>query len=334
MAGRKLGRGLDMLIRKREADSDLEGGTRLPPVADAEQEPSAPTTEPVAEPEPEPEPEAQAEDDPVLRVVAVDPASVDANPEQPRKVFERGELDNLKASIGRDGLLQPILVRRLGTGRLQLVAGERRLRAAQELELEEIPAIVAEVTDDRLLEVALIENIQRQDLNPIETAAAYRNLMRAKRWTQEELARALGVGRPSVSNTLRLLDLPAEMQKALAAGHINMGHAKVLLAVEDDEDRRELFERIAEERLSVRQLEDAREEAMAARSDGESGGRPERPRRRRDPKIAALEEELRASLGTKVVIQEGARKGRGRVTIEFYSADDFERIRTRLLARS
>jgi ParB family chromosome partitioning protein len=209
------------------------------------------------------------------------------------------------------------------------VAGERRLRAAQELGLEKIPAIIVSVGEERLLEMALIENVQREDLNPIELAKAYRQLMQVKGWTQDALAEKLNFSRPSVSNTLRLLDLPSDIQEAIARKHITMGHAKVLLSVTDPKEQRLLFERIAEEKLTVRDLEEKREEITPAR--GDKGGERRRARRALSvsPHILQMEERLAEKLGTRVRIRE--KEGRGRVVIEFYSSEDFERIRDVIL---
>jgi ParB family chromosome partitioning protein len=215
--------------------------------------------------------------------------------------------------------------------RYQLVVGERRLRASQELGLAQIPAIVSSVGDDRLLELALVENVQREDLNPIELAQAYRQLMDVKRWTQEVLAETLGLSRPGVSNTLRLLELPEDMQSALIRGHINMGHAKVLLSVANPKDQRVLFERIAEEKLSVRDLEEAKELVPPEGDGKDEHARPTRKPKADDrpPHVASMEERLAERLGTKVRIKE--RKGRGRIVIDFYDLEDFDRIRALVL---
>ena len=289
MTGRKLGRGLEMLISKEPGQA--AGG----------------------------------------EVVQLEPGSVDPNPQQPRKRFNIQELEMLKASIARDGFLQPVLVRKVGD-RYQLVVGERRLRAAQDLGLEKIPAIVSSVGDDRLLELALIENVQREDLNPIELANGYQQLMEVKGWTQEALAEALGLSRSGVSNTLRLLELPEDMQASIARGHISMGHAKVLLSVEDPREQRLLFEKIAEEKLTVRDLEEERDSGASPPADGGEKGSGRKPRRGAGEvpaHVLSLEERLAERLGTRVRIRE--RGGKGRVIIEFYSSEDFERIRQIIL---
>jgi len=288
MPGRKLGRGLDMLIAKE-----------APPKGTA--------------------------------VLQLDPSAIKRNPEQPRKSFPENDLEMLKASIAREGVLQPILVRQVGDSH-QLVAGERRLRAAQDLGLKEVPALEVTIGEERLLEVALIENIQRENLNPIELAEAYRELMESRGWTQEVLAQSLGVSRTSVSNAIRLLELPEDMQDAVVRGHITMGHAKVLLSVAEPEEQRALFEKIAEEKLSVRELEGVREttESKLAEKKGEDARQRRKRSGLKSPHVISLEEQFSERLGTRVRINE--KNGRGRVTIEFYSTEDFERVREIILS--
>lgn len=268
-----------------------------------------------------------------MEVRAIPPARIVENPDQPRKRFALEELEALKTSVARDGILQPVLVRSRGDG-FQLIAGERRLRAAREVGLPTVPAIVVDVADERLLELALVENIHRANLNPIELAEAYRQLMERTGWTQEELAERIGVSRPKVSNTTRLLELPVDMQEALVRGQVTAGHAKVLLSVEDETERRALFERIAEENLTVRDLEVERPRPTDGEQEPEGSGR----RRKRagagakKPYIVSLEEELSEAVGTRVRIRE--KGGRGALTIDFYSQEDFERIRRRLGGRA
>ncbi len=311
MGGRKLGRGLDLLIRK-PAEPPPPLPEETPRVAEAGSGAAVESDE--------------------FQLVSVDPRAVRANPDQPRKQFDEEELEALKASISQDGILQPLVLRRVDDS-YELIAGERRLRAALELDLQRVPAMLTDFDDDRLLELALVENIQRQDLNPIEVAKAYAQLMATKNWTQEALARSLGLSRSSVANSLRVLDLPEDMQVSLAKSQISPGHAKVLLSIDEEEPRRELFERIAEERLTVRELEEARDAAPQPAPAGveasvpPSSHRPRPQKRRAD--LRRLEEEMSEAIGTKVSIQE-RRGGRGKVTVEFYSADDFARIRERL----
>ncbi len=282
MSGRKLGRGLDVLISQ--------------PVVRQEH-----------------------------KILSLDPGSVMANPEQPRKRFSLNELEELKASISKEGVLQPIIVRERG-GKYEMVAGERRLRAAQDLGLAAVPAILMDISDDRMLEVALIENIHRENLNPIEIANAFRQLLQVKGWTQESLAQNLSFSRSAVTNYLRLLDLPDDIQNAIARGQISMGHAKVLLSVGDPKEQRLLFEKIAEEKLSVRDLEVARIDVspMPSRKSSRRKKGPDK-----SPQIISLEEELSRTVGTRVAIRQS--KGKGTISVEFYSNDDFERIRKLLL---
>lgn len=269
---------------------------------------------------------------PATQVLQVPIGEIEPNPYQPRKDFPLEELEALRTSIAREGFLQPVVVRKLADDRYQLVVGERRLRAAQDLGLESVPALLVTVEDDRLLELALVENVQREDLNPIELANGYRQLLEIKGWTQEVLAESLGLSRSSVSNTLRLLDLPEDIRNAIARGQITMGHAKVLLSVEDAREQRVLFERIAEEKLTVRDLEEERQAAAAA----EEVSQPTKKGRRKPtpqlpPHVQSLADELSEALATRVRIRE--RAGKGRVIIEFYSPEDFERIRETLLGR-
>jgi ParB family chromosome partitioning protein len=292
MSGRKLGRGLDILISKEKEEARPESGPE---------------------------------------VLLLDPEGIRANPAQPRKHFSMQDLEEIKASIAREGILQPLLVRKTADG-YQLVAGERRLRAARELGLDKVPAIQLAVGEERLLELALIENLQRADLDPIEVARAYRQLMEVRRWTQEALATALGLSRPSVANAVRLLDLPEDIQGAVARGQITSGHAKLLLAIPDAREQRLLFERIAEEKLSVRDLELAVEETDEEGSRNGSAAGPRKGKKQgseKKPHVVSLEERFSERLGTKVRIRE--RNGKGRITIDFFSPDEFERIKDIIL---
>jgi len=209
-----------------------------------------------------------------------------------------------------------VIVRPADAG-YEIVAGERRVRAARMAGITEIPALVRSYGDHEVMVLSLVENVQRQDLNPIDRARAYRNLVAQLGLTQEDVAGKLGLNRSSVTNMIRLLDLPSEVQELVRAGALSMGHARALLAFKDDVDRLRVAERIVKEGLSVRATENLSRE-----------NHPVAPKRRSNPRktpqVAALEAELRGLLGTKVSIQD--RRGRGRITIEYYSPTDFERI--------
>ncbi len=319
MAKRKLGRGLDMLISRGETRESGE---------------------------------------PSQGVLFLSPSQIEENPQQPRTEFGIEDLETLKTSISKDGVLQPLLVRKIGD-RYQLVAGERRLRASRELALEKVPVILTSIPDERLLEVALVENIHRADLNPVELAQAYRHLMDFRDWTQDQLSTEIGVSRSAISNTIRLLDLPEDIRRALVRGQISMGHAKVLLGMPDEKTRRRIFEQIAEENLSVRETEIVRDEpedgpepgpdsgveedledevddqSSGSGGGGSSGGKGRRTKKdRKSPNLERLEQELREALGTRVTIcLRGKRQDKGVISISFDSKDAFQRLRSLLLNR-
>lgn len=224
-------------------------------------------------------------------------------------------------------MLQPVVVRRAGEDEFELIAGERRWRAAQIAGLLRIPALIREVPDDRLLEVALIENLQREELNAIEEAAAYQALIDELGLTQEEVARRVGKGRPTVANALRLLNLPKDIQQMVKLGQLSAGHAKVLAALSNTELQRTLADRAVRGGLSVRQLE-----LLAARAARATPSRAKSRSVVRDPNVVAAEEELQRSLGTKVRIVQG-RKG-GRLELHYFSDDELERLYQILRAAS
>ena len=228
------------------------------------------------------------------------------NPRQPRKYFAPEDLADLVASIKEHGILQPIVVTRMGHG-FELIAGERRLRASRELDLETIPAIVREASEQEKLELALIENVQRAQLNAIEEAFAYKALIEEFGLSQEKVAERVGKSRSTVANDLRLLELPDEMRSALRSGKITKGHARMLLAESNDKKREKLFQEMLSGGMSVREAE--------SRVLG-SGKRAST----KDPNIAALEKSLREALGTKIGIKE--RGGKGSIKISFYSRDE------------
>jgi ParB family chromosome partitioning protein len=244
---------------------------------------------------------------------------IHASPHQPRHEFDEAALAELAASIRANGVLQPIIVRPGALG-YEIVAGERRVRAARNAGLAAVPAIVRRYSDEETLVLSLVENIQRADLNAIDRALAYRRLVSHLKITQEEIARRLGLDPSSVSNLIRLLELPTEVQDLVRGGALSMGHARALLGLSDDVDRLRVAERVVREELSVRAVENLVREG------------PEAPKRRtaprKPPQIMALESELRAALGTKVQIQD--RRGKGRILIEYFSPEEFDRLLAQL----
>ncbi len=242
---------------------------------------------------------------------------VQDNPFQPRTHYDENKLAELKASIKEKGILVPILVR-LKDGQYQVVAGERRLKAARSLSVQEIPAIVREVSDQEALVLALIENIQREELNPIEEAEAYKKLIEEFRYTQDMVAESVGKDRSTITNLLRLLKLPAEIQQSVYDGGLSVGHARALLGVESSGEQKRFFDLVIKKGLSVRELEEL------VRSGAKDSARRAKPRETRDYELAALEDQLQNALGTKVSIQ--SRKKKGKIVIEYYSLDDLDRI--------
>lgn len=243
------------------------------------------------------------------------------NPRQPRQAFDDEALEELAASIGIVGLLQPIVVRQLGSQRFELIMGERRWRASQRAGLEKIPAIVRDTGDDDLLRDALMENLHRQQLNPLEEAAAYQQLLDDFGATHEELAARIGRSRPHISNTLRLLNLPPAVQRRVAANVLSAGHARALLSLDDSDAQEHLAQRIVAEGLSVRAVE----EIIALKeTDHET---PAARRGRKKPVAPALREladRLSDLYETKVHVDLGRRKGK--IVVEFASLEDLERI--------
>ncbi len=240
--------------------------------------------------------------------------------EQPRKTFRDNSLKELAASIKEKGVLQPIIVSRVGDGSFKLIAGERRWRAAQIAGLKKIPAIVKNVASKDSLEIALIENIQREDLNPVETAEAFNKLLKDFNLTQEELSEKVGKERATVANYLRLLKLPEEIKSLISDGSLSMGHARAILSVEGRANQIEAARKIITKGLSVREAE------ALAKNIGLPGTKKSKGHKgHKDPQIASLEDKLIKSLGTKVRIQHKGKKG-GRIEIEYYSLDELDRL--------
>ncbi len=302
-----LGRGLAALIPQGPAEG--VGAVKLP---------TPPTR-------PRPTPEAPAEPSgtvagAVYREIPTD--AVKANPKQPRQVFDEDALAELEHSIREFGLMQPIVVRELGADSYELVMGERRLRAAQQAELGKIPAIVRQTADEAMLRDALLENIHRVQLNPLEEAAAYQQLLEEFAVTHDELASRIGRSRPVITNTIRLLKLPLAVQRRVAAGVLSSGHARALLGLEDAGQQEELAARIVAEGLSVR----ATEEAVVLLKGQAPAKQKAAPQRKpiQAPGLQDVANRLSNTFDTRVKVELGKRKGK--IVVEFGSVDDLERI--------
>jgi ParB family chromosome partitioning protein len=247
--------------------------------------------------------------------------AVTPNPRQPREHFDEDSLEELAASIREVGLLQPVVVRKVMPGRFELVMGERRWRACQRAGLEHVPAIVRGTPDDELLREALMENLHREQLNPLEEAAAYQQLLDDFSATHDELARKVGRSRPHISNTIRLLQLPGPVQRRVAAGVLSAGHARALLSLDDPGEQDRLAHRIVAEGLSVRAVE----EIVAL---GQHQAKPRRAQVRQPvmPALTELADRLSDALETRVKVEVGKQKGK--IVVEFASMEDLQRIVT------
>ncbi|MCL2441583.1 MAG: ParB/RepB/Spo0J family partition protein [Treponema sp.] len=248
------------------------------------------------------------------------------NPGQPRKNFNETELQELAESIKTYGIIQPVIAANAGDGTYIIIAGERRTRAAKLARLDTVPAIIRDYTDQKRLEVSLIENIQRSDLNPIEEAAAYKNLMDFSNLSQDELAVRMGKNRSTVANALRLLKLPIEVQKNIEDGKVSSGHARALLSVTDIKSREKLFREILTGDVSVREAEKRAAELneSSGNKKGKESGIKSGKGKKQPPEIGAMEEKFIGRLGTKVTIEGDLNKGR--IHIEYYSMEDLERL--------
>jgi ParB family transcriptional regulator, chromosome partitioning protein len=250
------------------------------------------------------------------RVINIPVEDVTPNPYQPRIQMNNESLEELAASIKEKGVVQPILVRSMGTDKYEIIAGERRFRACKMVGLPEVPAIVKEVNDTEAMAIAITENIQREDLNAVELARAYSALMNEFNLTQEQLAQSVGKSRPAVANMMRLLQLPQEIQENILSDKISMGHARALLSLEQQNLQIELCKKIIELELSVRQTEKMVQKLL------------QQPKQQRiafrSAEIEAIETKLRTMLATQVKVQQTGKKGK--IEIEYYSVDDIDRI--------
>jgi len=309
-AARRLGRGLSSLV-SGQAGEEIEPVPVVNPSTSDEAEigmliPDAPRTRTAG-----------------IEARMVSTESLEPNPFQPRSDADQSGIESLAESIERSGMLQPIAVRR-HQGRLQIIAGERRWWAAKSLNMSYVPIIIRDATDEQMVELALIENIQREDLNAIDRAQAYRAFCARFELKPDEVAERLGEDRSTVANYLRLLDLPGPIRDLLAEGGISMGHARCLLGVADETKRWQLAESIVRHGLSVRAIEEiVRREKTRDRDDAQPAtkGKPAR-----SPHLTDMQRRFEQAVRTKVTIREGRRKGTGRITIDYYSFDDFDRI--------
>lgn len=297
-----LGRGLASLIPPKKTPADTAPAAPIPEAVGSALPPST----------------ASHPDTPLTREIAI--GDIVPNPHQPRLHFDEARLVELADSIKEHGILQPLIVTPLAEGKYELIAGERRLQAGKRAGLATVPVVVRQAGNQEKLELAIIENIQRHDLNPIEEAKAYLRLTDEFGLHQDVVAKKMGKSRPNISNTLRLLTLPVEIQRAIIVGQISEGHAKALLSIENPEKQRALFELILKDELTVRETEDkAREVSVRSHL---------RTAREKAPELAAKEEWLTEQLGTKVSIKP---KGKGgKITIEFYSNEELNGILGRL----
>lgn len=242
------------------------------------------------------------------------------NPYQPRKIFDKDAIDELKKSIQEHGILQPIIVRKSIKG-YEIVVGERRFRAAKEAKLEKVPVVVRELSEQQMMELAVLENLQREDLTPIEEASAYQLLMEKLSLTQEQLAKRLGKSRPHIANHIRLLSLPAKIQQLISDGKISMGHGRALLGLRKKDKLNLVVEKVMNEELNVRQLE-----RLIQHINENVSRETNKPKQEKNVFIREQETFLRERFGTTVNIKQGKNKEKGKIEIEFFSNDDLERI--------
>ena len=272
-------------------------------------------------------PKGTSLDTPAERQVPI--SAIHPNPRQPRRYFNEAKIAELSESIRNQGILQPLVVRKIPQG-YELILGERRFRAAQRARLERVPVIVKDVSDAESLEMALVENIQREELTPIEEALAYRQLMEEFHLTQEQVAHRVGKSRPVVTNLLRVLNLPEEIKEQVDSGALTVGHARALLALNMPEQQLEMARRIMADHLSVRATETLVAQANIIEEPPVESSTPEKPTliQRTDVYLKAVEEDLTRTLGTKVRL--ASRKKGGKIEIEYYSNEELEGLVQRL----
>lgn len=267
----------------------------------------------------------QLDEDEIAKALEVPVSSIRPNPYQPRKEFDSESLNELANSIREHGIIQPLLVRRDEQG-YQLIAGERRWRASQIVGLKQVPVVVRDFTDQQMMEVALVENLQRENLNPMEEAEAYQRLMEAFDLTQEEVAKKVGKSRPAIANTLRLLQLPEDIQRLVSSNTLSMGHARSILALNDANLQRKICLEVIQKGLSVRETEEYVRSLNQNDVSRETKKKNEKKTNntKRDPHWGAVEERLVQHFGTKASIHNSG--SGGKIEIQFYSGEELERI--------
>jgi ParB family chromosome partitioning protein len=321
---KRLGRGLEALLGRPAGESAPGSGASGSPASAAQDQHSGASASAA---------DASAQDA-GARKVAI--SSIETNPFQPRRDFDAAAIAELSASIQEHGLLQPLIVRRHGD-KYQLIAGERRLRAAMKAGWTDVPVHLHEADDRQMAELAIVENLQRKDLNALEKAASFQQYLEQYQCTQEELAGRLKIDRSTIANLIRLLELPDAVQDCLRSGAITPGHARALLPLGDEREQMAVCKQIQAETLSVRAVEELvhqmvhSEERQGLNVVG-GDAKPSKARAR-SRQIAALEQELRTALGTKVELKQTT-AGRGKIVVHFTSADEFERIRDQIVAQA
>ena len=265
--------------------------------------------------------ESKEEQQPDEQVVELEISEIRPNPYQPRKTFNEEALEELAKSIKKSGVFQPIIVRKSSVKGYEIIAGERRYRASKLAKKTEIPAIIREFNEEQMMEVAVLENLQREDLTPLEEAEAYNTLMEKLNLTQTQVSERLGKSRPYIANYLRLLGLPGKVKLMLQDGSLSMGQARTLLAVKDEQKLIELAEKTVKEGLTVRQLEQ-----LVAQINGKKPKKAKKQTNPYEPYIKQTENLLQEKFGTKVAVKSNAKSGKGKIEIDYLSIDDFNRI--------
>ena len=305
---RGLGRGLDALFGDMEVDVLKNDKQETPKV----EEPAVPAKQPPAESAADKAAAAGESAKSAGDILYVDINDIKPNTNQPRKAFDEEKLEDLASSIREHGLIQPVVLRSLGTG-YEIVAGERRWRAARKVGVKEIPCIVRELSDEENMLLAIIENMQREDLNPIEEAEGINQMIDTYGLTQDQVSKSVGKSRPYITNCLRLLKLPEAIQSFVADGQLSAGHARAIVSAGSKEKQIALAQRAVKEGLSVRQIEKLAKESK--------NGRTKAKPREKNADVKRVENDLKEALGTKVTLNQ-----KGKIEIEYYSKDDLERL--------